>query len=120
MAFSTKIKGHHHLQGNVQVYNVRIPVLFPIHTRSLFGEGGVLFAGRGPHKCPKVMGYRVQLVTLTTRKTIGQRPLSPMGSTRRPRQGQVLMLARMGTHVALVIHIAVDSDYSDPPALSFC
>ena len=23
MAFSTKIKGHHHLQGNVQVYNVR-------------------------------------------------------------------------------------------------
>ena len=27
MAFSTKIKGNHHLQGNVQVYNVRIPVL---------------------------------------------------------------------------------------------
>ena len=26
MAFSTKIKGHHHLQGNVQVYHVRIPV----------------------------------------------------------------------------------------------
>ena len=26
MAFSTKIKGNHHLQGNVQVYNVRIPV----------------------------------------------------------------------------------------------
>ena len=26
MDFSTKIKGHHHLQGNVQVYNVRIPV----------------------------------------------------------------------------------------------
>ena len=26
MAFSTKIKGHHHVQGNVQVYNVRIPV----------------------------------------------------------------------------------------------
>ena len=26
MAFSTKIKGHHHLQGSVQVYNVRIPV----------------------------------------------------------------------------------------------
>ena len=25
MAFSTKIKGHHHLQGNVQVYNLRIP-----------------------------------------------------------------------------------------------
>ena len=25
MAFSTKIKGHHHLQGNVQVYNVRMP-----------------------------------------------------------------------------------------------
>ena len=24
-AFSTKIKGNHHLQGNVQVYNVRIP-----------------------------------------------------------------------------------------------
>ena len=24
MAFSTKIKGNHHLQGNVQVYNVRI------------------------------------------------------------------------------------------------
>ena len=28
MAFSTKIKGTHHLQGNVQVYNVRIPVSF--------------------------------------------------------------------------------------------
>ena len=27
MAFSIKIKGNHHLQGNVQVYNVRIPVL---------------------------------------------------------------------------------------------
>ena len=27
MAFSAKIKGNHHLQGNVQVYNVRIPVL---------------------------------------------------------------------------------------------
>ena len=26
MAFSTKIKGNHDLQGNVQVYNVRIPV----------------------------------------------------------------------------------------------
>ena len=26
MAFPTKTKGHHHLQGNVQVYNVRIPV----------------------------------------------------------------------------------------------
>ena len=26
MAFSTKIKGHHHVQGNVQVYNARIPV----------------------------------------------------------------------------------------------
>ena len=26
MAFSTKIKGHRHVQGNVQVYNVRIPV----------------------------------------------------------------------------------------------
>ena len=25
MAFSTKVKGHPHLQGNVQVYNVRIP-----------------------------------------------------------------------------------------------
>ena len=25
MAFSTNIKGHHHLQGNVQVYNVRMP-----------------------------------------------------------------------------------------------
>ena len=25
MAFSTKIKGNHHLQGNAQVYNVRIP-----------------------------------------------------------------------------------------------
>ena len=25
MAFSTKINGSHHLQGNVQVYNVRIP-----------------------------------------------------------------------------------------------
>ena len=25
MAFSTKIKGNHHLQGNVQVHNVRIP-----------------------------------------------------------------------------------------------
>ena len=25
MAFSTKINGNHHLQGNVQVYNVRIP-----------------------------------------------------------------------------------------------
>ena len=27
--FNTNIKGHHHLQGNVQVYNVRIPVSFP-------------------------------------------------------------------------------------------
>ena len=26
MAFSTKLTGNHHLQGNVQVYNVRIPV----------------------------------------------------------------------------------------------
>ena len=26
VAFSTNIKGTHHLQGNVQVYNVRIPV----------------------------------------------------------------------------------------------
>ena len=25
MAFSTKIKGNHYLQGNVQVYTVRIP-----------------------------------------------------------------------------------------------
>ena len=25
--FSNKIKGHHHLQGNVQVHNVRIPVV---------------------------------------------------------------------------------------------
>ena len=24
--FNTKTKGNHHLQGNVQVYNVRIPV----------------------------------------------------------------------------------------------
>ena len=29
MAFSTKIQGNHHLQGNVQVYNVRIPAPFP-------------------------------------------------------------------------------------------
>ena len=28
MACSTKITGNHHLQGNVQVYNVRIPVKF--------------------------------------------------------------------------------------------
>ena len=27
MAVSTKIQGTHHLQGNVQVYNVRIPVM---------------------------------------------------------------------------------------------
>ena len=26
VAFSTQVKGNHHLQGNVQVYNVRIPV----------------------------------------------------------------------------------------------
>ena len=26
MAFSTKIKGNHHLQGNVQAYNIRMPV----------------------------------------------------------------------------------------------
>ena len=26
--FSTKIKGNHHLQDNVQVYNARIPVSF--------------------------------------------------------------------------------------------
>ena len=26
MAFPTKMKGNHHLQGEVQVYNVRIPV----------------------------------------------------------------------------------------------
>ena len=32
MAFSTKIKGHHHLQGNVQVHNVRIPVLVSLET----------------------------------------------------------------------------------------
>ena len=47
MAFSTKIKGHHHLQGNVQVYNVRIPVLVRIpfipgrvRRRSRFAGGG--------------------------------------------------------------------------------
>ena len=27
--FNTKIEGHHHLQGNVQVYNVRIPLEGP-------------------------------------------------------------------------------------------
>ena len=27
LAFSTQAKGSHHLQGNVQVYNVRIPVI---------------------------------------------------------------------------------------------
>ena len=26
MAFATKMKGHHHLQGNVQVYDVGMPV----------------------------------------------------------------------------------------------
>ena len=29
MAFSTKIKGNRHLQGHVQVYNVRIPAKMP-------------------------------------------------------------------------------------------
>ena len=27
VAFSSKMKGHHHLQGSVQVYDVRIPVI---------------------------------------------------------------------------------------------
>ena len=30
MAFSTKTKGHHPSQGNVQVYSVRIPVSGPL------------------------------------------------------------------------------------------
>ena len=29
MAFSAKIRGTHHVQGNVQVYNLRIPVKAP-------------------------------------------------------------------------------------------
>ena len=40
MAFSTRMKGHHHLQGNVQVYSVRIPVegaLFVVFS-PLFGD----------------------------------------------------------------------------------
>ena len=37
MAFSTKIKGHHHLQGNVQVYNVRIPVFWK--ARRIYSKG---------------------------------------------------------------------------------
>ena len=36
--FNTKIKGNHHLQGNVQVYNVRIPVL--LQRNAPEGEGG--------------------------------------------------------------------------------
>ena len=28
MAFSTKMRGNHHLQGNVQVYNLRIPDIY--------------------------------------------------------------------------------------------
>ena len=32
--FNTKIKGNHHLQGNVQVYNVRIPVPLVVWTKS--------------------------------------------------------------------------------------
>ena len=50
--FNTKIKENHHLQGNVQVYNVRIPVtlvvkqlvtFWPIHSR--FEEHAVAVPG---------------------------------------------------------------------------
>ena len=42
MVFSTKIRGNHHLQGNVQVYNVRIPVfvVFYSYAWEFFQNGG--------------------------------------------------------------------------------
>ena len=45
MAFSTKIKGHHHLQGNVQVYNVRTPVQAKAHMRQLAVIGSLFWVG---------------------------------------------------------------------------
>ena len=39
MAFSTKIKGHHHLQGNVQVYNLRIPERVALLPYSILSSG---------------------------------------------------------------------------------
>ena len=44
MAFSTTIKGKHNLQGNVQVYNVRIPVLGA--AQMAFVPTSFLFPGR--------------------------------------------------------------------------
>ena len=47
MVFSSKIGGNHHLQGNVQVYNARIPVYFPLATRHL-STGGTRNTGGFP------------------------------------------------------------------------
>ena len=58
MAFSTKIKATHHLQGNVQVYSVRIPeVLLASFKETNFQPfaGAGLSAGRHPQPlglCP--------------------------------------------------------------------
>ena len=50
MAFSTKIKGHHHLQGNVQVYIVRIPALaYLVDPLRFFGS---VFSNLQIGKCP--------------------------------------------------------------------
>ena len=49
MAFSTKIKGNHHLQGNVQVYNVRIP-------------DPSIPQNKGPNGCPRVLPFVEQVL----------------------------------------------------------
>ena len=43
--FNQNVKKNHHLQGNVQVYNVRIPVLSSLYPASVcwFLEGGSLY-----------------------------------------------------------------------------
>ena len=41
---NTKIKGHHHLQGNVQVYNVRMPGLIRGYVKS-YGHKAKLRSG---------------------------------------------------------------------------
>ena len=40
--FNTKVKGHHHLQGDVQVYNVRIPEKLNLQDLLANGEAWVL------------------------------------------------------------------------------
>ena len=51
-AFSTKIKGNHHLQGNVQLYNVRIPVCLHPQTNPAVSLA-IDFSQRPPRKCPR-------------------------------------------------------------------